>query len=357
MWSARKSIKNTSMSHPFPIKDIARQSGLSTATVDRVLNERANVSPRSRARVSAAIAELEGQEQQLSARGRRLHFDVLVEAPERFSREIRHAIEAVLPTIGPAVIHARYSFRQIMSAPDCVALLRQIVKRGSHGVVLKVRDLPEITAMVAELDSRGIPVVCAFTDLPRSARRAYCGPDNYAAGQSAAYMIDKCLPGSPSPGATILTTLSQLAFHGEAQRRRGFLRLMSNRRPDLRLMTVEAGAGLALETRALLQEKLSAPDIGPILGVYSMGGANRAILELLKSHGQVPRAYIAHDLDSENRTLLRQGNITVALQHDIASDMRNAFLSLLYANQILKAPPVATQSRISMVTPFDCAEN
>ncbi|WP_405107281.1 LacI family DNA-binding transcriptional regulator [Phaeobacter sp. BS52] len=169
------------MSHPFPIKDIARQSGLSTATVDRVLNARANVSPRSQARVRAAIAELEGQEQQLSARGRRLYFDVVVEAPERFSREIRHATEAVLPTIGPAVIHARYSFRQIMSAPDCVVLLRQILKRGSHGVVLKVRDLPEITAMVAELDSKGVPVVCAFTDLPGSVRRAYCGPDNYAA--------------------------------------------------------------------------------------------------------------------------------------------------------------------------------
>ncbi|UTS79709.1 LacI family DNA-binding transcriptional regulator [Phaeobacter piscinae] len=345
------------MSHPFPIKDIARQSGLSTATVDRVLHARANVSPRSQARVHAAIAELEGQEQQLSARGRRLYFDVVVEAPERFSREIRHATEAVLPTIGPAVIHTRYSFRQIMSAPDCVALLRQILKRGSHGVVLKVRDLPEITAMVAELDRKRIPVVCAFTDLPGSVRRAYCGPDNYAAGQSAAYMIDKCLPDSAPSGATILTTLSQLAFHGEAQRRRGFLRLMSERRPDLRLMTVSAGAGLAFETRAVLQEQLSAPGLGPILGVYSMGGANRAISELLQNYGHCPRAYVAHDLDSENRTLLRQGNITVALQHDIARDMRNAFLNLLHANHILKTPPVATQSRMSMVTPFDCAEN
>ncbi|WP_405116765.1 hypothetical protein L0Z64_14360 [Phaeobacter sp. BS23] len=122
-------------------------------------------------------------------------------------------------------------------------------------------------------------------------------------------------------------------------------------------MTVSAGAGLAFETRAVLQEQLSAPGLGPILGVYSMGGANRTISELLKGYGHHPHAYVAHDLDSENRTLLRQGNITVALQHDIASDMRNAFLSLLHANQILKAPPVATQSRMSMVTPFDCAEN
>ncbi|MFV1494258.1 LacI family DNA-binding transcriptional regulator [Phaeobacter sp. JH18-32] len=345
------------MSHRFPIKDIARQSGLSTATVDRVLNGRANVSARSRARVAAAIAELEGQEQQLSARGRRLYFDVVVEAPERFSREIRLATEAVLPTIGPAVIHTRYSFRQIMSADDCVEILGQIARRGSHGVVLKARDLPQIIATVAELDSKGIPVVCVFTDLPNSPRRLYCGPNNYAAGQSAAYMIDKCLPGIPDPGATILTTLSQMAFHGEEQRRRGFLRVLQERRPDLRLVTLSAGAGLALETTELLRQRLAEPDLGQIVAVYSMGGANRAIIEQLCAFGHEPRAYIAHDLDAENRTLMRQGKITVVLQHDIASDMRNAFLSLLHANHILKAPPPATQSRISMVTPFDASES
>ncbi|MFS4582391.1 LacI family DNA-binding transcriptional regulator [Phaeobacter sp. C3_T13_0] len=344
------------MSHRFPIKDIAQQSGLSTATVDRVLNRRANASARSQARVVAAIAELEGQEQQLSARGRRLYFDVVVEAPERFSREIRQATEAVLPTIGPAVIRARYRFQQIMPADDCVTILRKITKRGSHGVVLKARDLPQINAAVAQLHNSGIPVVCVFTDLPDGARRAYCGPDNYAAGQSAAYMIDKCLPDDLPTDATILTTLSQMAFHGEDQRWRGFKRQISERRPDLRLITLTAGAGLALETEELVRERLSDPCTGPILGVYSMGGANRAISEQLEAFNHHPCAYVAHDLDNENLIMMRQGKVTVVLHHDIASDMRNAFLSLLHANRVLSSLPSPTQSRISVVTPFDCPE-
>ena len=70
-----KHINNTSMTHRFPIKEIALQSGLSTATIDRALNGRAHVSPQTQERVKAAISELEAQEQQLSARGRRLFVD------------------------------------------------------------------------------------------------------------------------------------------------------------------------------------------------------------------------------------------------------------------------------------------
>ena len=56
------------MTHRFPIKLIAAQAGLGTATVDRVLNDRANVSVQTRMRVRAAIAELVQQEQQVSSR-------------------------------------------------------------------------------------------------------------------------------------------------------------------------------------------------------------------------------------------------------------------------------------------------
>jgi LacI family transcriptional regulator len=74
------------MTHRFPLKEIARQAGLSLATVERAIHGRAHVSPQAKARVSAALGELEAQEAQLSARGRRMFFDVVVDAPDRFSR-------------------------------------------------------------------------------------------------------------------------------------------------------------------------------------------------------------------------------------------------------------------------------
>ena len=55
------------MTHRFPIKEIAAQAGISTATVDRAINKRPHVSPQTQARVRRALEELENQEMLLSA--------------------------------------------------------------------------------------------------------------------------------------------------------------------------------------------------------------------------------------------------------------------------------------------------
>ena len=47
------------MSHPFRVREIALQAGLSEATVDRVLNSRNGVRASTAAQVHRAVAELE----------------------------------------------------------------------------------------------------------------------------------------------------------------------------------------------------------------------------------------------------------------------------------------------------------
>ena len=49
------------MAHPFRIREIAQQAGLSEATVDRVLHERPGVRASTVAEVHQAIADLERQ--------------------------------------------------------------------------------------------------------------------------------------------------------------------------------------------------------------------------------------------------------------------------------------------------------
>ena len=84
------------MAHRFLIKEIALQAGLGVATVDRVMHGRANVREHTRKRVEQAIKELEKQELNLATTGRKLVVDVVVEAPTRFSDEIKIALDAEL---------------------------------------------------------------------------------------------------------------------------------------------------------------------------------------------------------------------------------------------------------------------
>ena len=65
------------MAHPFLVKEIALQAGLSEATVDRVLNRRGGVRRHTAERVRQAIGELNGQQEQAGLTGRRFVIDVV----------------------------------------------------------------------------------------------------------------------------------------------------------------------------------------------------------------------------------------------------------------------------------------
>ena len=69
------------MPHRYKVREIAQQSGLSEATVDRVLNDRPGVRENTRAEVMQAIADLDKQRAQLRLNGRRYLIDVVMQTP------------------------------------------------------------------------------------------------------------------------------------------------------------------------------------------------------------------------------------------------------------------------------------
>lgn len=345
-------VENTSinhqMTHRFPIKEIARQAGLGTATVDRVLNDRAHVSPQTRARVEAALAELETQERQLTARGRRMFVDVVVEAPHRFSRQVRAACEAVLPDVTEAVYRPRFLLQETMTEDEIVAALARIKKRGSQGIILKARDVSTVAGAVKDLEAAGIPVVTLVTDIPQSDRSAYVGIDNTKAGFTAAYLLANLLP---EPTGTVLTSRSQETFQGEAERFFSFREQFLSLRPNYEVLEVTGGAGLSMKTKRRFVEGLE--NVASVDAVYSMGGGNRAILDALKDTGFAPRHFIAHDLDADNLSLLTQGEIGFVLHHDLHHDMRQAFRAISARHGLFPPADLHLLSDVQIITPYN----
>ncbi len=336
------------MTHPFPIKEIARQAGLGTATVDRALNNRANVSPQARKRVAAALRELKAQEAQLAAQGRRLFLDVVAEAPRRFSREIRVAAEAALRTVPTEAIRVRFQFQEVMSEDDIVSALTLIAKRGSHGICLKARDTPAVRDMINRLTAAGIPVFTLVTDVSASARKAYFGLDNAQAGRTAAYLLAQSLP---EGRATVLTSRSQACFRGETDRFTSFRNLILTLKPNVRLLEATGGAGIAAATGRCLDAILS--DGMKIDAVYSMGGGNVAILRKLAEYGQRPTSFVAHDLDRENNLLLSKGAISYVLHHDLEKDMRTLFSMVLGGTDPRSPVGDMASSDVHIVSPYN----
>src|SRR3954471_16551439 len=188
--------------HPYPIREIARQAGVSEATVDRVLNVRGGVRQSTVDEVHRAVTDLQRQRSQVRLTGRTFFLDLVVDAPARFSAAVRAALESQLPLVRPATFRARFHLAEAPPVAELVATMDGIARRGSQGVVLKAPDHPLIVAAVDRLAEAGIPVVTLVTDLPTSRRGAYVGLDNRAAGATAAYLLDQWL----SEDAAVLVT-------------------------------------------------------------------------------------------------------------------------------------------------------
>jgi LacI family transcriptional regulator len=335
--------------HPYPIREIARQAGLSEATVDRVLNRRGGVRQSTVHEVHRAIADLDRQRSQVRLTGRTFFLDLVVDAPDRFSAAVRAALESQLPLVRPATFRARFHLADAPPLTELAATLDGIARRGSQGVVLKAPDHPLVVGAVERLAEAGIPVVTLATDLPTSRRVAYVGLDNRAAGATAAYLLDQWLPDD----AAVLVTRGTGTFRGEDDREMGFRATTRSLRPGRRQVDLVDATGDDDVLRGLVRDALAA-DAG-IAAVYSMyaAGGNAATVAAFADAGRACRAFVAHDLDAENLALLREGRLSAVLHHDLALDLRRACHVVMQAHGALPGTPRSWHSGVQVVTPYN----
>jgi LacI family transcriptional regulator len=316
--------------HPYRIREIAVQAGLSEATVDRVLNGRGGVRASTVAEVNQAIEDLHRQRTQLRLAGRTFVVDLVVDAPVQFSSGVRAALEAELPGIRPAVIRSRFHLTEAAPVADIVATLGRIATRGSQGVV-------------------GIPVVTFVTDLPVSPRTAYVGIDNRAAGATAAYLIDQWL-GDAS--GTVLVTRGDGSFRGEDEREMGFRATQRSVAPNRRQVDLVNTDGRDDLHRLVLDALAAHPDIVAVYSMYAFGG-NRAVVDAFAEAGRTYRVFVAHDLHEHNLALLHDGHLSAVLHHDLRQDMRHACQVIMQAHGALAGHPRSWHSAIQVVTPYN----
>jgi LacI family transcriptional regulator len=336
------------MSHAIGMKEIALQAGVSLATVDRVLHGRPGVRQAMQRRVRQAQVELDRQQAQVGLQGRRFLVDLVMEAPARFSRIVRDALDDAVRQMHPALFRVREHLAETRAVDELVAVLDAIGRRGSHGVLLKAPDVGPINAAVTRLHERGIPVVTLVTDIRHPARIAYVGLDNRSAGLTAAYLMHQWLG---TATADVLVSSSGPRFLGEGERIAAFVEAWKEARPRSRVRVVTAGHGLHAPTAAAVARLLARHP--QVAATYSVGGANAGILAAFDRAGRPCRVFIGHDLDEDNLALLRARRLSAVLHHDLRRDLQAACRCVMQAQRAGPAVEPSRRSNVEVITPFN----
>ena len=305
------------------VADVAARAGVSTATVDRVINGRGGVHQKTVARVEEAIREIVGATRPVAAvvdpahalrcravgRARRRHQGA-GGCASRTSREETGA-------------NVEISFVETMNPEALADRLRTCAQRGSSGVAVQVLDHALVREAVAELARADIPVVTVLTDIAGVDHLGYFGLDNRAAGRTAGLLMGRFCRRA---GKLAVVWGGQL-YRSHEERESGFRSVLRAERPDLQSVELITGNDNPEMTRERVREALATQR--DLVGIYCVGGGVAAAADAIEHAGLAPQVVlIGHNYNPETKPYLLSGTIHALVHQDMGRIAADALACL-----------------------------
>jgi LacI family transcriptional regulator len=306
------------MSASATIAEIARQAGVGTATVDRVLNRRPGVNAETVQRVLQVVSELGAPPQRGRPRkGETFRFAFVLPAEAVPFNEM---VERLIAQTAGEFRHQHITeVTHRIDAGDVAAFAGELAQLGEcDGVAVMAPDLPPVKLAINELVRTGVHVVTLFSDVAGSMRETHIGADNRAAGRTAGLLLGRMCGNAARD--TLLLSSQATRLSGEIERRIGFAQVIEERFPKLKVQrTPDLPASDAGACRALLRFLRSdSVDSARLAGIYNVGSGSAGVARALESLGLTGSVgVVAHDFTDEHRALLGANGLAYVLHQDI----------------------------------------
>jgi LacI family transcriptional regulator, galactose operon repressor len=310
------------------LKDIARQAGVSLATVDRVLHNRPGVRPDTVRRVKEAIERNSFQPHVAAAelargRARRFAF-VMPSGPNPFMQQIQDYLGEMSGWLSSRRLGVETVATDVFD-PSMLAASLEGLSDDYDGVAVVALDHPRVRAAIDDLVDAGAKVVTLVSDVPSSRRHHYVGIDNIAAGRTAGALVGR-LVGQKSGKVAIVAGSQGLRDH--AERIFGFNQVMASEFPRLDVLPVLEGRDDDLRSEQVLAQLLR--DHSDIVGLYNVGAGTQGVAKALSDAGREKQVvFVGHDVTVLTRRLLLQGVMDAAISQNPGHEARAAVRVLL----------------------------
>ena len=314
---------NMNIQRRISISEIVAATGLSRATVDRVLNKRPGVHPRTHAHVLRVLARLEsdGQprlEETFAFKRREAHrFGIVIQAGETFTRSVLDTVQKLKNGESSA---ANLEAAASRSDEETIELI-QTLGRNLDGIALVSKNIEPVKSVLKELRGTSKNIVALVSDLDATVRNAYVGIDNRAAGQLAAFLLGRCLERAGE--AKVAVVVGYFSYLCQEDREIGFRSLLRQRFPQIEIVEVIKGDDSREATyEATLRLLKNRRDIA---GIYNVAGGNFGLAKAIDEARLDRRPlYIAHEVNEVTEPLLRKGVIDFLISQNIDSLVRTS---------------------------------
>ena len=294
------------------IADLARQSGVSVATVDRVLNRRLPVRDDTALRVVAA-AEAIGYhatgllKQRLTEVPPRTFGFLLQKRNDEFYKSL--ATELTAATRAATFMRGR-AVVEFMDEIVPAMIAAKIVEAGSKADALAVVavDHPLVNEAIAAVTARGKPIFTLLSDVTAPSRSGYLAVDSRKAGRTAAWAITRLAKASGKVGILLGShrylsqELSEISFRS----------YMREHAPEFQLLEPL----INLDDQRIAYEAVtdmiaSNPDLG---GIYVAGGGTEGVIRALRDEQAGGRIVaVCNELMPVTRAALIDGTVDMVL--------------------------------------------
>lgn len=293
------------------LKDIAEAAGVGVATVDRVLNQRAPVSPATTTLVVNAAEALNYHATSLMRRrleevapNKRLGF-VLQKQGKWFYQAIKEGIDRSCHELRDIQAEADIVFVETLSPTDLASAVEELSDRVDAIGLVSI-DHPMVHAAVQVSVQKNVPIFALLTPLTEPSVAGYIGMDGRKAGRTAGWFMSKLVNGPGEVGILI----GSYRYLGQEDREAGFRSYMRENLSNLRLresLVYLDDSAVAYE--AVSEMLKSAPDLK---GIYHCGGGARGAITALREADRKV-AYICHEDSPPALEALRDGTADLVI--------------------------------------------
>ncbi|WP_420861308.1 LacI family DNA-binding transcriptional regulator [Algirhabdus cladophorae] len=308
-------------------KDLAKEAGVSRATVDRVLNGRDGVKEKTVTRVNEAIAKLgfvrNIQAANLAKSQKYRFVFALPRSGDQFKDEIIRHIEEAGATFAEDLVWCDVHQIDENDPHSIAAFLTSLDPKTTSGVAIMAPETPQVRDAIYRLEQRGVAALPFISD-QTTMKDHWVGMNNHSAGATAANLIGRF---SNCAGGSIMIIAESMQSRDSLERRLGFDAEINENFPNLRALPSLETYGNPDRAQDIIESAFR--NNSDLVGLYVLSSEARPPLSVVQELiGTTDLIKIAHERTPFTESALKSGNLDGIIAQNPGHLVRSAVRKL-----------------------------